>query len=528
MNSVPSTAKSSIVRFPILGLFILFTISVKAQQSIKLPKWQPYDFEFRSTVASSNPFIVSFYAAITGPNGVRLKLPGFYDGNKTWKIRFSPTMEGTWLMVTHSGDSSLNNQRATILCIKNKNRNLHGGLVTDTGNTHHFRFEDGTHWFPNGYECNWLWALDEKDNELPTMKRFLDKLTKYGFNFILINAYSYDTKWRAGKTEAADYGPSALYPWEGDNKSSDFSRYNLAYWQHYDRMIHTLYQRGMVAYIYFKVYNKEVAWMKNASAEDDQYYRWIIARYAAYPNIIWDLAKEANYEKSIDYKINRLKFIRSTDPYKRLLTVHTDIQTYDKGWYDSLVNFRSHQEQSAHLHQTTLKQLKQHAWPVFNIESGYEYGPKGPGDKTYNRVHSPEETVTFLWEVQMAGGYNAYYYTYTAWDVIRTDDTPPGYGYLKNFKDFFAKTKYWLLQPADSLVSTGYCLANTGKEYVVFQKEPGSFSLTLTGISKPLKAKWFHPFSGKYIDAGKLQNGVIQLVPPPGFHKGPIVLYAGN
>ena len=71
-------------------------------------------------------------------------------------------------------------------------------------------------------------------------------------------------------------------------------------------------------------------WPAKGSAEDDLYFRWLIARYAAYPNVHWDLAKEANNEKGLDYKIDRLRFIRGNDPYHRLLTVHDDHATYDR------------------------------------------------------------------------------------------------------------------------------------------------------------------------------------------------------
>lgn len=511
-------------------LFILpiFSFMAQAQQNIKVEKWQPYNFNFKSTTEPLNPFTVSFSAEATGPGGIKLTLPGFYDGNKTWKLRFSPTKEGAWVIKTFSDESNLNNKQVKFSCIKNHNPAMHGGLLVDPKNKHHFIYEDGTHWFPNGYEANWLWALDSNDNKLPTINPFLDKLNNYGFNFILINAYCYDTKWRAGKSEAEDYGPTTLYPWNGSNKSPDFTHFSLAYWKHYDAVIEAMYKHGIVAHIYFKVYNKEVTWMKNGSAEDDMYHKWIVARYAAYPNIIWDLAKEANYEKSTEYKVDRLKFIRANDPYHRPLTVHTDIATYDKGAYNAVTDFRSHQEQSSHLHATTLKQLAQNTWPVLNVESGYEYGPKGPSDKTYSHVHSPEETAKFIWEIQMAGGYNAYYYTYTAWDVVRTKDTPPGYAYLKNFYNFFTKTKYWLLQPADSLVSKGYCLANAGKEYVVYQDKAEAFQINFSGLSKPLNAKWYQPFSGKYLEAGKITNGKATLTPPSTFGDTPIVLYVSE
>lgn len=510
---------------PVL-IMALFLYKAHAQATLKIKQWQPYDLEFKSTAEIQNPFTINFSAEITGPGGIKFSLPGFYDGNKIWKLRFSPTKKGEWQIKTYSDISDLNNQKANVVCINN-DANSHGGLLVDPQNKHHFIYEDGTHWFPNGYEANWLWALDSNDNKFPTINPFLDKLKKYGFNFILINAYCYDTKWRPGKTEAEDYGPTTLYPWGGNNKSPDFSTCNIPYWKHYDAVIDAMYKRGIVAHIYFKVYNKEVNWMKNGSPEDDMYYRWIVARYAAYPNIIWDLAKEANYEKSTAYKIDRLKFIRSNDPYHRMLTVHTDIATYDNGAYNDVVDFRSHQEQSDHLYAATLKQLAQNLWPVLNVESGYEYGPKGPADKTYSHVHSPEDVAKFIWEIQMAGGYNAYYYTYTAWDVVRTNDTPPGYVYLKNFRDFFIKTKYWLLKPADSLVSKGYCLANTGNEYVIYENDAGTFQLNLSGLSKNLNAQWFQPLTGKYIGAAKIKNGINVLTPRVVFKNGPVVLHIG-
>lgn len=508
--------------------FLVGAYGFAAIPALKVQKWYPFDFEFKSAATPANPFTISFFAVVTGPNNIKLKLPGFYDGNNTWKIRFSPTREGKWNIITHSDVPDLNNRQTQLLCVKNKNANVHGGLQLDSLNTHHFINEDGTRWFPIGYEANWLWALDENDNTLPTINPFLDKIAKYGFNFILINTYAYDTKWCMGKTSPDDYGPSALFPWGGNYQNTDFSRFNLTYWQHFDKVIEAMHLRGIRVHLYIKVYNKMVNWPLNSSAEDDLYYRWIIARYAAYPNIIWDLAKEANNEKSVPYKVERLKFIRSTDPYKRLLTVHTDIKTYDEGSYNGIVDFRSHQEQSNHLHATTLKQLALNPWPVFNVESGYEYGPKGPTDKTYSRVNSPEDVAKFIWEIQMAGGYNAYYYTYTAWDVIRPTDTPPGYAYLRNFTDFFTKTHYWLLKSADSLVSTGYCLANPGKEYIVFQNQSTTFTLKVSGTNSPLKARWYQPLTGKYLDAGKLQNGLIELTPPTAFGSGPVVLYVGN
>jgi hypothetical protein len=517
----------------LLSLLLLgFSLNLHAQADFNSvgnqKNGKPIDLIFKSNATPVNPFSVQFSADITGPKGIKLTLHGFYDGHNTWKIRFYPLENGKWSFLTHADLRDLDNQERILnYYSKLKNSKDHGRLMIDPKNTRHFIYGDGTKWFPLGYECDWLWALDTNDPKLPTINTFLDKIAGCGFNMVLLNAYAYDTDFSPGKTADDDYGPATQCAWEGTNQHPDFDHFNLAYWQHYDRVIDALYQRGIVAHIYLKVYNKKVNWPQNESPEDDLYFRWIIARYAAYPNIIWDLAKEANNEKSVPYKTARLQFIRREDPYQNLLTVHTDIGTYNKGAYNGLVDFRTDQYQD-NVHEVMLKNLTRNPWPIMNVESGYEYGPKGPKDKTYSSAQSPEEVARRIWIIQMAGGYNAYYYTYTGWDVIRPADTPPGYAYLKNFHDFFNTTNYWMMTSNDSLVNKGYCLVNPGKEYVVFQNDATPFTLTIAGLKRPLKAVWLQPYTGKYIKAGPLKNGMITLTPPTEFGAGPVVLHVGR
>jgi hypothetical protein len=100
-------------------------------------------------------------------------------------------------------------------CVVNPSPLAHGGLRVDVRNPHQFVFEDGTHFLPVGYECDWLWALDANDTELKTINPFLDKLSSNGFDVVILNAYAQDTSWRKGRTADDDYGPPPLYAWEG-------------------------------------------------------------------------------------------------------------------------------------------------------------------------------------------------------------------------------------------------------------------------------------------------------------------------
>ena len=498
-----------------------------ASEAVRVPCWEPHEFIFGSEARLENPFQVVFAAEATGPGGRRLNLPGFFDGNGTWKLRFAPTAEGEWSLQTHSEVAALNNRHATLVCISNLASNFHGGLHVDSQSPRHFVFEDGTRYFLMGYECDWLWALDLSKPDLRRTEAFLDKLAAHGFNYVILNAYAHDTAWRLGKTGDDDFGPPPMFAWEGTNEQPDHTRFNLAYWRHYDRVINALCRRGMIARVMIKVYNKYVNWPDKGSAEDNQYFRWLIARYAAYPNINWDFSKEANNEKDLNYKLGRLRFLHQNDPYHRLLTVHDDRKTYDDAAYNDLLDYRSDQQHSK-WHVTALEHRRQRNWPVVNVEFGYEHGPEGMSDATYEVVQAPEEVCRRAWEICLAGGYTAYYYTYTAWDVLRPQDTPPGYAYFRHLQDFFTGTAYWRMEPHDDLVSEGSCLAEPGREYVVFLNHPKSFSLKLEGLLAPLPTEWYQPLTGKRQKAGALANGTAQLHPPADWGAGPVALHVGS
>lgn len=490
----------------------------------QVPRWQPQDFSFSSKATPENPFALPFSVEVTGPKGLRMTVPGFYNGRGTWTVRIAPTVVGQWSLVTSCADPDLDKQKTVFSCVPNPNDAIHGGLRVDSDHPSQFVYEDGTRLLPMGYECDWLWAMDSADPQLSTVNPFLDKIAGYGFNFIILNAYAQDTSWRKGHTGDDDFGPPPLYAWEGTNDKPDYSRFNLAYWQHYDRVIDAMYRRGIVAHILLRVYNKQVNWPINGSAEDDLYYQWMIARYAAYPNVTWDIAKEAHYEKDLEYKLGRLRYFRANDPYRRLLTVHDDRANYDRGVYNELVDYRSDQ-QHTEWRKVMLAHLAQRAWPVINTEFGYECGPKGVSDKTYSVAQIPEEVCRRGWEVYMAGGFGAYYYTYTAWDVIRTRDTPPGYAYFKRLREFFAATNYWRLKPIEGVSSDGYCLAEAGREYVIFLNFARPFTLTLQGLTERLTGEWYQPLTGVRMGAGMIGAGITELIPPTTWGSDPVALH---
>jgi hypothetical protein len=534
MNA-PSMKTLALILLAWLVAFPLSPASVSEPPAV--PCWQPHDFSFTAKATSSNPFLTEFSAIVTGPDGKTFTLPGFFDGEGTWKVRVAPTAPGKWSLVTKSELPELTGHKAAFTGVNNSNPKNHGVLRVDREHPHHFIFADGTRFFMQAYAYDWLWALDMDKPGVPTIEKTLDLIASHGFNYISVNSFAFDTDWRKGNTGADDFGPPAMFPWAGSNAAPDHARMNLAYWRHYDRMMTAMLDRGLQAHLYIKVYNKAVNWPARGSAEERLFFRWLVARYAAYPNLIWDFSKEAHNEKDIAYKQDWLKWLRENDPYHHLITVNDDDMANDSGAYDALTDFRADQHHgkknvkgrnanwTGGKHDKILAQRKRRAWPVANVESDYECGPGGLDDKTYGVVMTPEATVSTLWEIAMAGGYAGYYYTYTAWDVIRPLDEPKGYTYMKHFGDFWRATDYWLLKPADKQVSTGWCLANHGKEYVAYQGKPTPFNLEISSADRNLTGQWYNLFTGKRTQAGSFGNGQASLMPPADWGDAPVVLH---
>jgi hypothetical protein len=431
--------------------------------------FEPVDFDLSAQVDTAfNPFILDLRARLDGPQGQQLEVPGFYKGDGTWCVRVSAPQAGEWRLTTLSALPELAGKEAVLQIELQDNPLVHGVVRVDSQNPLHFRHEDGTPFFLYGYEINWLWALGQENGSTAEMDHLLDGIHQAGFNYVLVNSYAYDTNWDAGKTQDQDYGPPALLPWLGSHGAHDYAQLNPAYWDHFDRMMWALFRRGMVAHIYFKVYNKQVIWPEKGSPQDRLWFDTITARYQAFPNLVWDYAKESYYEPDKDYMAACLQRIRRKDAYRHMTTVHDDIYfTYNDPWkqYVDFITDQNHHE----FYQTLLRQREKGIGPVFNVEYGYEHGPGSDVKRTWGVFQTPEEVLSRTCEVLMAGAYPAYYYTNHAWDILRWDELPPTLPAYKTIYELFSQADWWNMVPRDDLSDEwAHVLTNGSDEMILF------------------------------------------------------------
>jgi hypothetical protein len=535
---------------------ILLTLATRLLPAVVIEQSHWHDFAFTAQI-SGNPFDVELRGEFTGPGGVRLVVPGFYDGENTWKIRFSPTAVGQWSMKTLSPAAALNGRTETnIDCTANTNAAIHGGLLVDPMNRHHFVYEDGTRYFLMGYEADWLWGVDMKDPDRRVMRHLIDQIASRGFNQVIVNIFAYDTSWSKGNMNEWDYGPPAMFVFGGSNEKPDYSRLNTAFFKLYDGMMQALQDKGIVAHLMFKVYNKMVNWPPPGSKDEARYFRYVTARYQAFSNVVWDFSKEAYNEPDKKLEERLIDLIRSTDGYHRLTTAHdNDLYDWDSN-LNSNLDFRTDQEHRD-WKEMVIFDRKLRPWPVVNSELYYERGVDNL--PTYPIKQNWQDEVRGAYEVYLSGGYFVYYYDNTAWDVVKPDPEPPGAQRFQILKKSLSSLPYWKMEPKPELAAGGPCLAIPGLVYA-FYVNPGAtrhggatgatpgatmgaaagaprgpsaalkrgsareIVTNLTGLTGPAAAEWINTWTGDRTEERIDGPGVYQFNRPASFGTAPALL----
>src|SRR5207248_11527354 len=162
--------------------------------------------------------------------------------------------------------------------------------------------------------------------------------------------------------------------------------------------------------------------------------------------VVWDFSKESYNEPDKRYLTNRLRLIQTHDAYGRLVTTHDDDLLDTDPRYIGTTDFVTDQHH-VHIGFTALQRRQLRTAPYMNEEFAYECGPGGIEDKTYTRSNTAEDHALRSWEVALCGAYPGYYYAYTAWDVLRPEDEPPGYELHRRLVEFMRASEWWRLEP---------------------------------------------------------------------------------
>ncbi|WP_341226315.1 DUF4038 domain-containing protein [uncultured Arcticibacterium sp.] len=497
----------------LIVFFLLFQSFYASGQS-SIQQWEVKDVAFEIDFPKgSNPFDLNIEAYVAG-NTKSQTLPLFYNGGNEWILRFSSAETGIYSYQVLGDWSVKNDAKGTIGVTENKKDDRHGAIVLNSSNKKRFFYEDGTHYFNLAFECDWLFALDYNQKELKKTEQLLNTIKENGLNQVVMNVYAHDVVWEKDvllqKHPEHEYGGKMdMFPFLGNNEEPDFEKLNVEFFKHLDRVIASLHDKEITSHLMIYVWNKAVNWPDMNTDADNRYFDYVVKRYQAYPNMVWDISKEALFygRASEEYILERIERLRKIDKYDRILSVH------DYGFCSrnpDKVDFISSQNWTGTLYNSMLNMNERFSnKPVFNIEhGGYEESPYVVFTGAYI---SPEVCLRRNYMCLFAGVYSTYYWQGTSWNVVIHNpfEQPsafikPKFDYYKNLNSFFEKYDFKDFSPQPKANSSGYCLkSHDGKTFLYyFPKE--NFHIKLWPVLKHVEGtftyQFFNTITGEYSD----------------------------
>lgn len=488
---------------------------VKSSKKIETKKYEIVDIVLSTRAKTNTPFEVEFFADFTSPSGKTQSIPAFYNGDNNWVIRFSGDEAGQWSYSTRSDLKGLAGKKGAVTVSEQPYKNYKGAIELNKENPQKFSHHNGDDYFMMGFECDFLYALNyHNETETPELDAMLDEVQRNRFNYMVMNVYGYDIKWEQDPKlkEVPQYMFGAkedMFPFLGSNSNPDYSSLNVEFFEKLDRVIEKLGDRDIVAHLMIYVWSKKIAWPELDSPEGNRYFDYVVKRYQAFPNLVWDISKEAmGYNRvGMDFITERIDRLRNLDSYKRLVTVHdyrycnahpekVDIivkQDWNSQYYAAMLNLHN----------------KYTDKPSVNIEhGGYEMADY----KIYENgnYYDAETCLRRNYEALFAGAYATHYWQGVSWNVIIYDwfkegvsKYQPKLNYYKYMAEFFEEYPYSSLEPAPKFNSSGYCMTDNKGMYVYYlPKESRKAEVwKLRDSSRGgLSYRWFNTTTGEFTE----------------------------
>ena len=521
----PSTAARSLS----IALTLALWASVAAWAQISLPTCSGNLPQFSvceivlTANATGNGFQPSIDVTATftlaGTSTVKT-VKGFYDGNGTgnraiFRVRFNVSHlngsnPGSWSYTTSSTDAGLNGKTGSFTSVGSGNR----GFLRRAGSgaPGKFVFDSGARFF--------MWGQ-----------------TYYQ----IVRNVSENGGWQQAVTQSLGKNLTKvrmlLYPFERPGPYEDSQPFtdtshtilNLTHWKKFDEAVKFMNDNGMISdVILFNDNARTFAsplGSTDGRAMDKKYVRYAIARYAAFPNVIWCLTNEwelsaAPYKTDKAYWTDLGTTIRNEDPWmnqstrQRPLSIHNkpnhSFKFFTDAWpvyaivQDGIKNggevcppssgttANPHFNNGDEWGNYSICNNLGHSMPVANDEYGYISATNCGSSYTLTRVQHRQ----VVWGIAVAGGYGS---TGDAKVDAITGGQPvfwagwadaPEYNDISRMVTFFTGrvTTWWLMSRDAAVVSaTGctptanrvYALSQVGVRYVIYAAKGGTFTLNL-------------------------------------------------
>lgn len=378
-------------------------------------KWVACEIEFESSKEYENPVYtvdtdVIFY---NKSSGTALKVPAFWDGGLSWKVRFAPTEVGEWsfyTVCTDTANSGLHHRGGSVLC-KEYSGNLdiykHGFVKTEPGKNY-FMYDDGTPFFYLG-DTHWTLAIEEIDGYGSVETQKVAGITKeIADQYGITSQFDYIMNYRAEQGYTVIQS-QPLYWWDVNDQiwfqdgaenifTLGVNDFMLEKFEQYDRyfkiiadygLVHSNTQFGypttlMSAYFGGKITDEQL----------EKLSRYWVARYSAYP-VMWATTQEGDNDY---YGVDRgdcaatpetnpwlkvIDYVHKYDAYNHPSTCHQEHWSFTSVNNSNFGQLESHtwyaSQYNTPLNSSINWELMREYWnnpgskPVVNYEGRYDH-----------------------------------------------------------------------------------------------------------------------------------------------------------
>lgn len=499
---------------------------------------------------AKNPFTDVAVEGSFGLEGASpLAVDGFCDSadGSVFRIRFMPSKPGAYTYtVKYKESATEQTHRGTFQASDDQNNK--GILRIDPEYPAHFQYEGSKErFFYNGTTTYWLAGWDDE-----TIRQILDRLDRLKVTRVraALSGRVKDGRAWFENVFPTDKFSFLLNPWAAANPASveepgfDVTRFNVAYWQKWERLLRHARAKDMNVSVIFYVDGRRPGvdpFGKDGKGGpgEQRYYRYAAARFAAFANVMWDVANEYRLFRDDAWAEKMGAFLKQCDPYDHLTSTHghADFRFRNSAWADFAM-FQSWDEHGGYdyMLKNRFEQAKTgRVIPQVNEEYGYEdHYPQGWGEDRKAPARSAENRARLAWQIYLAGGYQttgerADRGTGFApdagggWLNGRGDDEMKMLELYGHVYDFFTGIRWWELNPDTNLVVSvkphpnakdkaaerTYAARNAAGDLAVVYVSGGGV-VTLKGelLKDQLKPLWFSPRDGGMRNARALRERI--------------------
>ena len=505
----------------------------------RVGRYERFEASFEASKSYSNPYLeVVAEASVTRPDGTAARIPLFWFGGTTFKLRLSPDATGAWSFRVTANDPGLNGKAGRFDCVAS---NRPGGLLASKTAPGHFERQNGAPvWFMGDTAWGYFTDSPEDNHHRPQAEYYATKRASQGFNVIHCMLLS-----------EQGVGNQNGLPFEQIGSE----RINPGYWREVDERLAFANQRGLTVGLALAWGDKRkvepFAWSRFSGVEArHRYARYIAARYSAYDVYFlvsgeWHAEVRARANATEDQMFGEFVGIgdalAAADPHHRMIGIHPMTRHGSVREFAAArwMSFADYQQNYIDLHGRVLLSRYLRG-PVVNSEYGYHLrDADGDGKPDKSNSYSAEDMRFASWDIVMAGGYLVTGFGTTYFGGNRDPgpfdaDAPKNRDWeeqIGHIRKFFESVAWREFIPADQLIAsearresereapveggrrssevrppkcTYWAMAVPGKAYIVYVRGTRlPVTLDPGARARPYRIRQFDPRTGQYTTLGE-------------------------